>query len=367
MADEYTEETLDMLRKDPLNTALNPSVVRDFAMAKKFTDNKAPVTSLDFNLDGTFCITTSKDESLRIYDCMRGTREQVLYSKKYGCNLAQFTSQSGYVAYASTKINDTIRYLSFETNQYLRYFVGHKGFVTSLKRNPDGRCLMSAAIDGTVRLWDLNTVNPTSSVDVCGRDAGVSAAYDPSGMVVAVSVDSSQIRLFDVRELTRGPFFSWSIGATKATGNSTIPATVSGVTFVPPLGDFLMLAMTDGSVQTWNTQTGDFVVSLTPSPTKDLGHAAAIDKMRDTFLGQNLSVTPDGRTVLCGCRDGNIAYWDISRLLQNAQSDTDVPRSISPDGLWNGSHTGPVGVCAFNPFVMECFTAAISLSIWSIR
>ncbi|KAJ1813896.1 WD repeat-containing protein 82, partial [Coemansia sp. RSA 2599] len=258
-----------MLRKDPLNSALNPAVIKEFSMAKKFTDNKAAVSSLDYNMTGTFCITTSLDESLRIYDCLRGTREQVLYSKKYGCNLAQFTSQPGYVAYASTKINDTIRYLSFETNQYLRYFVGHSGFVTSLQRNPEGNFLMSAAMDGTVRLWDLNVVNPTGTVDIGGRNGGVSAAYDPSGMIVAVAVDSSQIQLLDIRELSRGAFSSWSIGSAKTTGGSSSPAVVSGIKFVPPLGDFLMLAMTDGTSQIWNTQTGDFVASLTSG-----GHAS---------------------------------------------------------------------------------------------
>ncbi|KAJ2704796.1 hypothetical protein FB645_002986 [Coemansia sp. IMI 203386] len=372
MADDFfPEEILETLRKDPLNSALSPTVIRDFSIAKKFSDNKAAVSSLDYNLTGTFCITTSHDESLRIYDCMRGTREQVLYSKKYGCNLACFTGQPGYVAYASTKINDTIRYLSFETNQYLRYFVGHSAFVTSLQRNNDGRCLMSASVDGSVRLWDLNTVNATSTAKVGGQIGGVAAAYDPSGMVVAVAVDANQIQLLDVREFSRGPFASWSISNTTGDPSLMSKPVVSGIRFIPPLGDLLLLAMTDGSTQLWDTQTSSHIATLSAGPTNTMGkteekeEAPAIEFMKRTFLGQNLSVTPDGSTVLCGGRDGNVAYWDVKRILQTSERDGQV--AISPDGLWSGSHTGPVGVCAFNPFVMECFTAATSLSIWSIR
>ncbi|KAI8322637.1 WD40 repeat-like protein, partial [Martensiomyces pterosporus] len=211
---DISKAALTVLRQNPLKAALTKHAIRGFRMAKVFADNQAAITSVDFGASGTHCITTSSDESLRIYDCSRGVREQVLYSKKYGCNLAQFTSQPGCVAYASTKLNDTIRYLSYETNQYIRYFVGHKEFVTSLDRSPVGgmAAVMSAALDGTVNIWDLNAVRPASTaVPACksgssARDGGIVAAYDPSGMVIAAAVASSEVQLFDVREVARGPF-----------------------------------------------------------------------------------------------------------------------------------------------------------------
>ncbi|KAJ2118464.1 hypothetical protein IW147_006435, partial [Coemansia sp. RSA 720] len=81
---ELDSETLNVLRKDPLQTALTATALTDFYIAKQFPDNKALITSVDFDITGTHCITTSRDESLRIYDCASGVREQVSYSKKYG-------------------------------------------------------------------------------------------------------------------------------------------------------------------------------------------------------------------------------------------------------------------------------------------
>ncbi|KAJ1886199.1 hypothetical protein LPJ66_009747 [Kickxella alabastrina] len=365
MALDYSADLLDIMRQDPLKLALTPSAVREFRIAKSFSDNKAPVTSLDYDPSGKHCITTSTDESLRVYDSMRGVREQVLYSKKYGCNLAQFTSQPGYVAYASTKINDTIRYLSFETNQYVRYFVGHSGLVTSLQRTPGSSGLMSAAMDGTVCLWDLEVVNPTSTVKVGGKDGGVVAAYDPSGMVVAVSVGSTEVRLYDVREITRAPFLSWSIA------NMLVPEgpLVAGIKFVPPLGDFLILAMTDGTSRIWSSHTGEHVATLanTVSDHSAKGNAsAAIAKMSDAHLGHNLTVTPDGKTVLVGRHNGSVAYWDISHIAEPTSSGSAGHQDIAPGGILNGRHDGPVSVCAFNPLVMECITASTSMALWSL-
>ncbi|KAJ2495835.1 Transcription initiation factor TFIID subunit 12 [Coemansia sp. RSA 1972] len=238
---ELDSETLNVLRKDPLQAALTTSALADFYIAKQFPDNNALITSVDFDITGTHCITTSCDESLRIYDCASGVREQVSYSKKYGCNLAQFTAQPGCVAYASTKINDTVRYLSYETNQFIRYFAGHTGMVTSLQRSPNAQStsMVSASMDGTVRLWNLDTVKPVCTVEVDGGKNGVAAAYDPSGTVVAVAAGSQAIQLYDVRKLTKGPFISAPIASN---------LTVAGLKFMPPTGDYILLAMSDGSI-----------------------------------------------------------------------------------------------------------------------
>ncbi|KAJ2643051.1 hypothetical protein GGH99_008619, partial [Coemansia sp. RSA 1285] len=211
MEEECTGQTLSTLRSDPLKTALTRKSISGFRLMKQFKDNKAPITSLDYDPTGTRCITTSADESLRIYNCVQGKRDRVSYSKKYGCSLAQFTKQSGCVAYASTKLNDTVRYLSYETNQFIRYFVGHSGRVTSLQRSPDGSStMMSAALDGTVRIWDLGVSGPTVTVNpelLAGnasvKTSGIAASYDPSASIVAVVLASSETHLFDVREMKR--------------------------------------------------------------------------------------------------------------------------------------------------------------------
>ncbi|KAI9500637.1 WD40-repeat-containing domain protein [Coemansia spiralis] len=352
MAD-YSAETLSILRADPLKAVLTSKTLSEFHIVKKFSDNKAPITSLDYDSTGALAITTSTDESLRIYDCVRGVRGQVLYSKKYGCSLAQF-ARPGCVAYASTKINDTIRYLSCETNQFIRYFVGHSLMVTSLQRSPEGSTTMvSAALDGTVRLWDWETVNPVATVRPSvppGRlrgieDSGIVAAFDPSGAVVAVAVASSELQLFDVREMSRGPFKTSTLPSVSSLGGPL----VAGMHFVPPVGDYILLAMTDGTSHIVDAFSLDHHATLVPTMHDNLSSSthsfsidgsnangnSAISQMQKAFLGQRLTITPDGKTAIAGGDNGSVIYWDISQM---GGLDAQTPFQLSPVGVWSGSH-----------------------------
>ncbi|KAJ2081915.1 hypothetical protein H4R24_002011 [Coemansia sp. RSA 988] len=380
MDPELGTETLAILRKDPLKQALTRMSVKDFQISKLFADNKAAITSVDHDLSGARCVTTSLDESLRIYDCVRGTREHVSYSKKYGCNLAQFTTHPGYIAYASTKINDTIRYLSYETNQYLRYFVGHKGMVTSLQRSPipGSGTILSAAMDGAVNLWDLEQVNPVSVVKpICGSgrsiaSGGIAAAYDPSGTAIAVAVGSTEIQLFDVRKLTSGPFISSPLES-QITSDGAV---VARVQFLPTVGDHMLLVMSDGTIAVLDAFTLKRQVILSsaftnPVSIEDNADLDALGKMQRAFLGQNVTAAPDGKTVIVGGESGDVAFWHIQEVLSSvahngsSRNGTMPSAAVRPDGSWNGSHDGPVSACAFNPHMMECVSGSRSLALWT--
>ncbi|KAJ2842731.1 hypothetical protein IWW36_005799, partial [Coemansia brasiliensis] len=355
MDPELTPAVLEELRKDPLKAALTATSLSKFYMAKQFPDNTAQLTSVDFDPAGSRCITTSYDESLRIYDCMQGKRVKVSYSKKYGCNLAQFTSQPGSVAYASTKINDTIRYLSYETNQFIRYFVGHKDMVTSLQRSPiddpqQVASLVSASMDGTVRLWNLEDVRPASTVEVDSKE-GVLAAYDPSGMIVAVCVASRELQLYDTRKMSKGPFISTPL---------SFDQVVVGLKFLPPTGDYILLVMANMSIEVLDA------FQLKPRAvlsTEAVSHAAGskepvLKQMQQECFGQKVTTTPDGRAVIAGCNNGTIAFWDMDAVLARISYGSASKIICEPDGTWNESHDGPVGICAFNPMLMQCVTGA---------
>ncbi|KAJ2831698.1 hypothetical protein GGI24_001496 [Coemansia furcata] len=195
-------------------------------------------------------------------------------------------------------------------------------------------------------------------------------------MVICVAVGSAELQLYDVREVLKGPFKSQSISDIAG------QALVAGVRFIPPLGDHILLAMTDGSCHLFDSFSLQHCATLRdadlPSDVNGAGFAAingiggggfALSKMQDSHLGQNVTVTPDGKTVVVGGRNGSISFWDISRYTSaeaNASSASTLqPSVLAPDGVWNGSHDGPVGVCAFNPQIMECITGAQTLAIWT--
>ncbi|CAG8740347.1 19210_t:CDS:1, partial [Cetraspora pellucida] len=40
--------------------------------AKNFYENSQPITSLDFDDTGEFCVTASADDSINLYNCLQG-------------------------------------------------------------------------------------------------------------------------------------------------------------------------------------------------------------------------------------------------------------------------------------------------------
>lgn len=161
-----------------------------------FNENNLRVNSLDYSPDGATLISSSDSDSINIYDCEKGTQKATLNSKKYGCDQIRYT-HGGAALHASTKVDDTIRYLSLHDNKYIRYFQGHaKKVIThqyasfrnqlafaylqvvTLCMSPVDDTFLSGSLDKTIRLWDLRSPNCQGLMHLVGRPV---AAFDPEG------------------------------------------------------------------------------------------------------------------------------------------------------------------------------------------
>ncbi|KAG9353652.1 hypothetical protein JZ751_011774 [Albula glossodonta] len=94
----------------------------------------------------------------------------------------------------------TLKIFDMETRRFVRKFAGHRGQVNDMTFSPDGRWLITAAMDCTIRTWDL----PTGClVDCFLVDAAVvSITMSPTGDFLASShVDSLGIYLWSNKTL----------------------------------------------------------------------------------------------------------------------------------------------------------------------
>jgi COMPASS component SWD2 len=105
------------------------------------------------------------------------------------------------VIYASTKVDDTIRYHSLHDNRYLMYFRGHKTRVTTLEMSPINDTFLSGSVNDCVRLWDLRSPHAQGIMPIKGSPL---VAYDPQGIIFAIALNSSSIRLYDSNDYERG-------------------------------------------------------------------------------------------------------------------------------------------------------------------
>ncbi|XP_078370312.1 WD repeat-containing protein 82-like [Oculina patagonica] len=176
------------------------NTIRSFRVAKVFRENSDRINHIDFSPNGETLITSSDDDSIVIYDCLEGKPKRTLYSKKYGVAQIQYTHATNTVIHTSTKIDDTVRYLSLHDNKYLRYFTGHTKRVLTLHMSPMDDTFVSGSLDRTLRLWDLRSPNCQGLMHVNGRPV---AAFDPEGLIFAAGVDSEMVKLYDLRSFDK--------------------------------------------------------------------------------------------------------------------------------------------------------------------
>ncbi|XP_035209029.1 WD repeat-containing protein 82-like isoform X2 [Stegodyphus dumicola] len=213
-------------------------VVQSFRVAKVFSENSDRINSVDFSSDGNTLISSSDDDSIVIYDCEKGTHKRTLHSKKYGADLVRFTHTENSAVHSSTKIDDTIRYLSLHDNKYIRYFSGHSKKVLSLSMSPVDDLLLSGSLDKTVRLWDLRSPNCQGLITQSDRPV---ASFDPEGLIFAVANSTEDVRLYDLRSFDKSRLNSKGI---------PLEASFS------PDSQFIFSGSTDGAIHVWNSDTG---------------------------------------------------------------------------------------------------------------
>ncbi|CAJ0919120.1 unnamed protein product, partial [Mesorhabditis belari] len=187
---------------------LTADLVSRMVMVKSFSENEQRINSIDFTADGQTMITSSDDDSIVMYNCNLGTKTRAVNSKKYGVDLIRFTHNHNTGIHCSTKVDDTIRYLSLHDNKYIRYFPGHTKKVLTLCMSPQDDMFLSGSEDKTIRLWDLKSPNCQGVMQVTSRAV---AAFDPDGLIFGAGVNSQSVKLYDLRSFDKGPFMTWQL------------------------------------------------------------------------------------------------------------------------------------------------------------
>lgn len=305
---------------------INADTLSRMQCAKSFNENQMRVNSIDYSPDGHNMITSSDDDSIVIYNCQTGTKHRSVNSKKYGVDLIHFTHNTNTGIHCSTKVDDTIRYLSLHDNKYLRYFPGHTKKVLTLCMSPQDDMFLSGSEDKTIRLWDLRTPNCQGVMQVASRAV---ASFDPDGIIFGAGINSQSVKLYDLRSFDKGPFTTWTF-------DQEPDCDWTGMKFSPD-GKSILITTNGEVMRVIDSFTGLMKHQLR-------GHT------NNKRLPLEGTFSPDSQYAMCGSSDGFIHAWSMV----NGQKIS----SIKTD------HEGFVQQVAFNPKYFMLATACSKLNLW---
>ncbi|TIC30430.1 WD40 repeat-like protein [Wallemia mellicola] len=326
--------------------SLNADIMKSFKPSKAFTgycQEDKQFTSIAFDDTGSTCVTAASDDGFHIFDARLG-------NEKYGIDLPCFTHASSTILYASTKVDNSIKYHSLHDNTYLQYFRGHNGKVNSLEMSPVSDQFLSASSDDTVRLWDIRSPQCMGLLNIQGNST---AAWDPTGLIFAVSLyKESSILLYDTKEFDKAPFMTFVLQDKdqKVPGRSIYPHPTC-IKFSTD-GNYMLVGTNSYYHYILNSFTGQIYYRLT-------GH--------ETFSSSQLhrdmlSWTPDSNYVVGGSKNGKIFVWEIPPFTE--QKDHEA-RNLSPIVSTDNHNKEPSKVVSFNPKMIMMATAAGSeLDFW---
>lgn len=361
---------------------LTDEVIASFRPSKVF---KAPAyiqpgrhfTSLDFDDRGEMCVTSSDDETIHLFNVKTGKHAKTLNSKKYGVDLVRFTHKSSAVLYASTKTDDTIRYHSLHDNRYIQYFRGHKAKVCSLQMNPIDDTFLSAAVNESVKLWDLRSPNPQGHLPIHGHPT---VAFDPSGQVFALAISQRNvILLYDSKKFSDAPFLTLPLADDAYLSRFSMPPRqpiITSLTFSPSSSSGHLLVGTSGdqhyvmdsfnNAYFWRLVGHEGLEKAQAPPPLDSDVGVSAPQGSSTLAEAGLSSeevtwSPDGRYVLSGSTNGQVCIWEIPEKEKLPAPGADV--TLYPVAKLEG-HSGPVRALRFSPRTALFASAGLSVAFW---
>lgn len=322
---------------------INSEIVTSFKPSKtlRYHKSQAEISSIDFDDSGYYCLTSAvEDESIQLYDAKQGTHVKTIYSKKYGCDLARFTHHSMNCIYASTKEDDTIRYLSLHDNQYIRYFRGHKDRVNELEVSPVDDIFLSASRDNTVRLWDLRSNNAQGILNIPSPSL---VAFDPAAVVFAVASQNLQtISLYSMAAYDKEPFLTFDVHVPSGVRWTKLEFSNSG--------QIIVLSTDSKYHYLFDAYYGGKIAKLA-------GHVPLSPRRSSQVL--NVSFTVDGRFVFGGSADNKICIWDTKNVSSRLSEDGKLYPMSSLDCT-----QGIPALAAFSPKTLLFATGNTELTFW---
>ncbi len=163
----------------------------------------------------------------------------------------------------------------------LRTLTGHSNRVNALAVTPDGKQVISASDDKTLKVWNLETFQEVSTLT--GHSDWVYAlAVTPDGKQVISGSDDNTLKVWNLETFQE---------VSTLTGHSSEVYALA----LTPDGKQVISGSRDKTLKVWNLETFQEVSTLT-------GHSSGV---------YALALTPDGKQVISASFDNTLKVWNL--------------------------------------------------------
>ena len=295
-------------------TGFTPLRIWDLSTGKQTLQISTSSWTVAYSADGTR-LATADYSVIHIWDAGTGSLQRKItgHPAVNGTVVHLAFSPDG-MHIASASVDGTARLWEVETGKPLRLLPGHADGVNAVDFSPDGAFLVSGSNDRTARIWSAERTEPCAVIPFDGDDVYIG----PRARHVGVAQDND-VAVWDVLKQKR----LCSIGAHTRR--------VWDVAFSEN-GKLFATASDDQSARVWDIETGKRLSGL-----RDKGAQV-----------HSVAINPNGTRVATADRGGKLQVWNSSEaeLLfeQSSAKPLVICVKISQDGNWlaTGDEAGRV-------------------------
>ncbi len=294
-----------------------------------------------YSPDGKRIATATMDGAVNVWDAMSGrallsftaspTIRSFAFDRPLGTRLITGHNDGTIKVW---DVSSTLTQASGSTTgQLLFTLAGHGSSIWGVEASPDGKQLVTASYDSTVRIWDI-TDNGTSEWLTIADGACCNAIYSPDGkrLIGASRIDTSRYgtNRMNVWDATTGQLLR-TIDTGQMCGGDVSRDQKRFVTVTCG-------TVAEHTAKVWDLDTGNQLFS---APT------ANIDDL--TTFGYGAAFHPDGMHIAAATGKGNITIWDVN-------SGREV--------MTLSGHMGNVNILAYSPDGTILASSAENVKIW---